>query len=159
MARCAVIALTVLVVGCSGESASESTPAPEPTERPVTPVPTPVPVSLGRIIWTTSVEEDTGAPEEGLEVFAYDAPAIIAAIETSPLPAGTTLTAQWTMNGVAVPGGPTAVATDTDRAEGWVSFELIRNEGMTWPPGVLEITVTVEDGATVSDSVPIQVNP
>jgi hypothetical protein len=39
-----------------------------------------------------------------------------------------------------------------------VTFERVRNEGMTWPPGELEITVTASDGASVSGSVLIQVN-
>jgi hypothetical protein len=152
--------LAVLLVGCSGESEAETTPTPAltPTSPPQTPVPTADQISLGAIIWTTSIDEDTGAPAEDLEVFAHDAPAIIAAIETGPLPAGTTLTAQWTMNGVAVPGDPTTVVAETDRGEGWVTFERVRNEGMTWPPGELEITVTASDGASVSGSVLIQVN-
>ncbi len=162
MVRCAVLALAVLVVGCSGESDAESTPTPPPVLTPTaplgTPVPTPDQISLGSIVWTTSIDDDTGAPVDDLEVFAYDAPAIIAAIETGPLPAGTTLSAQWTMNGVAVPGAPTTVATEAERGEGWVAFELVSKEGMTWPPGELEITVTASDGASVSGSVLIQVN-
>jgi len=91
-------------------------------------------------------------------VIPYDAPAIIAAVETGPLPAGTRLTAAWTMNGVAVPEASATVVAQTAREGGWVTFKLARNEGKTWPPGELEVTITASDGTTVSGSVQIQVN-
>jgi hypothetical protein len=62
------------------------------------------------------------------------------------------------MNGVDVPGGPVTVRTDQAREAGWVTFAFERNEGATWPPGVLELTVTAPDGETVAGSVQIRVN-
>ena len=155
------IVLTVavlLLAGCSTDDGGTSpTPTPEATVASTAAATGPS-VALGPIAWTTALDPATGAPEDDLEVVAYDAPAIIAAIETGPLPAGTELTGEWAMNGVAVPGGPVIVRTDQAREAGWVNFELTLNEGKTWPPGVLELTVTAPGGEKVSGSIRIQVN-
>jgi hypothetical protein len=154
----ALLGLVLLVGGCSGGSGGETpTPTPQPTVA-VTPTAAPEPISLGPIVWTTAVDDATGEPEDDLQIIPHDAPAIIAAIETGPLPAGTELTGEWTMNGVAVPGGPVTVRADEAREAGWVTFAFKRNEGATWPPGVLELTVTAADGESVTGSVQIRVN-
>ncbi len=155
----ALLGSVLLVGGCSVGTGGEAarTPAAQPTAA-VTPTAAPAPISLGPIVWATSVDAATGEPDEDLQIIPHDAPAIIASIETGPLPAGTVLAGEWTMNGVAVPGGPVTVRTDQARGPGWVTFAFRRNEGATWPPGLLELTVTAPNGASVTGSVQINVN-
>lgn len=153
-----LVVMAGLLVACGGDGGADSpTPTPGATFAP-TAAPTAETITLGPIVWTTAVDPATGAPDDDLEVLPHDAPAIIAAIETGPLPAGAELTGEWTMNGVAVPGGPVTVRADQAREAGWVRFELTLTEGKTWPPGVLELTVTAPGGEQVSGSIQIRVN-
>lgn len=128
---------------------------PTPTLPP--PTPTPLPVALSGVTWTTGIDPDTQEPQDNIERYPNDAPVIIAAVEVKNLPAGAVLTATWTIDGVDVPEATMRAGTGTALASGWATFRFTREDGHLFPLGILSVTVTTEDGSTVSGSVEITV--
>lgn len=144
--------ISTLLIGCSVGGASDDEP--EPTPMP-TVAPTAVPETrLGEVTWTTTVEE-TGEAAEDLEAFARDTETIHAVVPVENVPAGETLTAQWSIDGVAIDAIDTTVTVDEATSAGWVSFALTWSGDALWPVGTLGINIAAASGAAASGDIQI----
>ena len=104
--------------------------------------------SVGPVVWATGVDPATKAPTNRVSIFAADAPAIYATLAVDRLTAGTTLRASWRYNGTPLDSFLSTVTAETDLADVWAEFHITRSDAEPWPPGVYEITITVDgDGA------------
>lgn len=147
----ALAALLVVLVGCGGGdpgSGLGEAATPPPTQEPST-------LALSDVVWTTAVDPATGAPQDEVRQFPNDAPVIITAVPVEDAPAGATLTATWTIDGMEVPEATMTVTTESRLASGWASFRFTRQEDRLFPLGVLLVTVSDGEGTTVSGSVEI----
>ena len=111
-------------------------------------------MSLGSVVWTSTID-DEGAPGEALEVLQRDAEVVYAAVEAADIPAGTTVTATWTMSDQPIEGKDATVTIADAAASGWLSFSLAWNGETRWPSGTLGVTITSSTGATAKGSLPI----
>jgi len=150
----ALLALvSTLLVGCSIGGSSEGEPevtvAPtiEPTAEPVT--------RFGEVTWATAVE-DTGAPAEDLEAFPRDTETIHAVVPVENAPAGETITARWSMDGVTIDAIDATVTIDEATQAGWVTFALTWEGDALWPVGTLGVDITAASGATVRGEIQIE---
>ncbi|MGC4193275.1 MAG: hypothetical protein QM589_19175 [Thermomicrobiales bacterium] len=142
-----------MLVGC-GDSGGGTKPtptatAPVPTATqplPATPAPT---IALGDIVFALDVDPATGGPATPATSFGRSTPTIHAFVQTDALAAGTTIRADWSINGVAVPTLMQEVRLDAARPAGWLEFHLTLTAEQPWPSGTLGVTITV-DGATAS---------
>lgn len=139
----------IIVAGCGGGRPAQPTPTAEPE------ISMP-PLTLQRVIWTEDVDPATGEPVGEVDTYTTTSPAIIAVVQAANVPAGTGLTATWTIDGLEVPEATMQVEVDNDYSAAWVSFEFAREEGRYFPLGVLELTVTANTGETIQDSVTIE---
>ncbi len=150
--------LLICVIGgllgaCGGNGATDST-APASTSPPATA--SPQPLELGSVVWTTGIATGTGAPVDRVSVFPRDAVAIHAAVEARSLPAGTTLTAAWEINGQPIEALSTTVTVDQPRRGGWADFRLEWAGETRWPAGTLAIRISASTGETVEGTVRIR---
>ena len=150
--------LLVLVVGvvlgaCEGNGATDATtpPTPIPTATVVLP-----PLELGPVVWTTGIEAATGEPVDRVDSFPRDAVTIYAAVEARNLPAGSSLTATWGINGQPVEALSTTVTIEQARRAGWVEFRLEWAGETRWPVGTLTIRISANTGETVEGTVRIR---
>jgi len=150
-----MVAVVMLITGCGGGSA-EPTREEAPASPPVATA-TSIPIGMTGITWTTAVDPSTREPLDSVQQFPNDAPVIIAAVGIEDVPAGAVLTATWTIDGVAVPAATMTVTSGSTLATGWATFQLTREAGHLFPLGELSVTVSAEDGASVSGSVEIVV--
>ncbi|MGN6485231.1 MAG: hypothetical protein ACTHMX_12615 [Thermomicrobiales bacterium] len=158
--RCGrVILIGALVLaalaGCGG---SGSTDAPTPTA--TVPVPTattpatPVPqIGLGEVVFAADIDAATGGPAVPATTLGRATPTIHAFVQASALPAGTTIRADWSINGVAVPTLMQEITVGSERPAGWIEVHLTLSDGQPWPSGTLGVTITVDGSANVSGSV------
>jgi hypothetical protein len=117
-------------------------------------------MTVGPVIWATSVDPTSQAPTEPIDVVPEDVDTIYAAVPVSGLAAGTVVAASWTFEGTPLADLATSVTASTDVAETWVAFRLDRVEPATpaprgetgWPDGEYGVVVTI-DGQLVQESV------
>lgn len=137
--------LTVLVACGGGNGSSQSSPTEASSTATPGPTPTPVAVTLGEVVWTTAVNEQTGAPTDSLTTLPNSAPRVYAAVQAELLPAGVPVQAHWTIDGDVLPElEPAAVVAEADRAAAWISWSLTWNADEPWPIGTLGIVIEVK---------------
>lgn len=144
--------LALMLVACGGGSAE-----PEPTQEPEKPTATPTPIpalTLGEVVFSQSLD-DSGQPENAASDIPRSATTIVASVPVQHVPAGTSFSAVWTMDGTVVPGLESSTTMADGGASGWVSFTLTWDGATLWPVGQLGITITASTGETVVGSVPI----
>jgi len=145
---------TLLALTACGGGGGEATETPNagPAASP-TAIPTAEPtMELGAVVWTTSVSKD-GKPGEPVDAFPRDAAVIYAVAEVHHAPAGTKLTATWTLNGTPLPALEKAVTIEDAADDGWVAFALTWNEDSPWPAGTLGVTIAAASGQEATGSV------
>lgn|GEM_PF-2151947 len=161
------ISLIAVVVGCvlalagcgggGGDDNAGSTPAPtaDATRPPQRPAETPVPIGMSEVVWATEVDPETREPEGEVTSFPNDTPVIVAAVQLSSVPAGTVLTATWSIDGLEVPAMTTQATTEASLETGWATFQLSRDEGRLFPLGELQVRIVAPDGTEVTGAVDI----
>jgi hypothetical protein len=147
--------LALTLTGCS-TSGDSSEPTAEPTTSPAaTPVATPAPtLAIGEVIWSTSASE-SAASVESLAQIPRSTEVIFAGATVSNAPAGTELSAVWTIDGLAVEGLSETVTIEDGAASGWVSFSLTWEGETLWPVGQLGVTITADSGESTTGTVMI----
>lgn len=145
--------ILLLVTGC-GSADDVSEPPGIPVDDEPTPTSEPA-FGLLDIAWTSGIDEDTGEPVDEVEVFTTVSPGIVAAVEATNVPAGTELTAEWTIDGIEVPEATMNVTVEQDMSTAWIAFEFVRDEGRYFPLGELEVVVTASSGQSINGSVAI----
>ncbi len=144
--------LALVLAACGGESAT-----PDPTAEPVPPtattIPTPAP-AMGQVVFTEALTS-SGQPENPASEIPRSATTIVAAVDVQHVQPGTTYTAEWTMDGIPIPGLEASTTLQDGAASGWVSFTLTWDGATLWPVGQLGITITSSSGETVQGSIPI----
>jgi hypothetical protein len=145
------LACSLSLVACGGDSEPQPTPTAESTTQPTAASTTQAqaPLEVRPPVWSTGVDPADGSPVDSIEWVATDAPVVYAVFETTAIPAGTSFSIAWTMNGTPVPGLNPTLAMRVDAPAGWIEFHLDRTSETPWPEGVLEIKLTV-DGEVVS---------
>lgn len=141
--------------GCGG-STDKATPTPSAT----VPVPTatitatPAPqITLSEMVFAAEVDAGTGGPAAPATSLGRSTPTIYAFVQTSALPAGTTIRVDWSINDVAVPTLLQEATLNSERPAGWIEFHLTQTAGEPWPSGTLGVTITVNGATSVSGSV------
>jgi len=149
----------LVLAGCGADD--DSSPDPAATVAavgtPIVPTPTAtVDVSLGDVVWTSAVDEATGAPVDDLTTLPNDASQVVAAVSAETLPAGVTLQARWTIDGDPLPAlDPDPLVVDEGRQDAWVSWSLSWTSDQPWPIGTLGIQIEVNGEPRLSDEIVI----
>lgn len=149
-----IVAVVLAACGGGGEDPEvtpEATSIPETPTAVATEIPT---LGLGAVIWTTSVGAN-GEPGEPVESFGRNTEEIFAVVEVTNAPPGTSVTAEWAINGSPLPRLAQTVAVPEGVSGGWVSFALTWEAETMWPAGELSIVVTANSGETSEGSVTI----
>ena len=157
-ARCGRVILVgafvlAALAGCGGSGGDEPpTPTiPVPTATtPATAVPR---IDLGAVVFAADIDAATGGPAVPATTLGRATPTIHAFVQTGALPAGTTIRADWSINGVGVPTLMQEITVGSERPAGWIEVHLTLSDGQPWPSGTLGVTITVDGTATVSGSV------
>lgn len=147
-----MVLLSLVLVACGGGGAD-----PEPTQVPKTPAATPTPIpslALGEVVFSQSLDA-SGQPSDPAVDIPRSATTIIASVPVKDVPADTSFSVSWTMDGTVVPGLESSTTLPDGGASGWVSFTLTWEGAALWPVGQLGVTVTASSGETVTGSVPI----
>ena len=149
-------AVTLAVLAGCGGSGKDSTPtstamAPVPSATvPATPS---APITLGEVQFAAEIDPATGGPAAPATSFGRATPVIRAFVQVSSLPAGATIRADWSINGVAVPTLMQEITLNAGRPAGWLEFHLTRTSGQPWPSGTLGVTITIDGAAPASGTV------
>lgn len=106
-------------------------------------------------MWSTDADPVTGAPGSAVAEVPQSAVTIHASLQTESLPAGTTVTADWTIDGTPIPGVTQKLTVDQARGAGWIEFDLDWTGTGTWPRGALGIAIAIDGVPTSSGSVQI----
>ena len=144
-----VLALCVLLVGCgepslappndaSGLLVGATPSSPSSSEPAATPAP-----SLGEVVWATSGDPATNAPQEPVSAFAPEAPRISAYVLANALPAGSTVQADWEYNDTSLDAFTRQIVVSNPANQTWLSFHIDRGEAATWPVGVYGVTISL----------------
>ncbi|HWV36216.1 MAG TPA: hypothetical protein VNZ55_11335 [Thermomicrobiales bacterium] len=158
--RSLLIAATVLLlVGCGSGKAPDPTPTP-PLAVIATPSPAAIstpatPAALTDVVFATGIDATTGGPSQQVQEMPETTKTIYAFVQSGPLPAGTTVAAEWTIDGTPIPGVSQSVQVNHAREAGWIEFHLVWTAEGTWPRGVLGITISVDGKPFSSGSVRI----
>lgn len=144
--------ILLVIAACGGGGGEEE---PVPAAPTATPVPDPT-LELVDITWASELDRSTGEPVDEIDAFTTVSPAIIAVVQATDVPAGTELTAGWTIDGLEVPDATMRVTVEQDMAVAWVAFEFIREEGRYFPLGELAVTVTTSTGESIDGAVRIE---
>jgi len=107
------------------------------------------------VVWSTDADPVTGAPGSAVTDVPQSVVTIHASLQTRSLPAGTTVTADWTIDGTPIPGVSQKVTVDQARGPGWIEFHLAWTAAGTWPRGALGIAIAIDGVPTSSGSVQI----
>jgi hypothetical protein len=151
-----VICACLALAGCGSDAGT-----PEPTATQVatvaaTPTPPATPAAIGEIVWTAAVDPATNAPAGSLAALPDDSAQVVAALPVGSLPAGTVLTAHWTIDGDPLPSlDPPPVTVQQDRADAWVAWTLTWSGDETWPIGTLGIAIEVDGSEQRTGEIPI----
>lgn len=129
-------------------------PVVAPADAPAPPTPQPETVEFSDVVWTTGID-DNGDPGDAVDVYPADAPAIIAAVEVSQMPAESMIAATWQIDGDDVPGAGMSVTAERDLERGWVTFQFVRDGDQIFPLGQLKVTIEASDGTVVTGEVDI----
>jgi hypothetical protein len=113
------------------------------------------PVVQGVVVWSTDADPVTGAPGSAVAEVPQSAVTIHASLQTESLSAGTTVTADWTIDGTPIPGVTKKLTVDQARGAGWIEFHLDWTGTGTWPRGALGIAIAIDGVPTGSGSVQI----
>jgi hypothetical protein len=113
------------------------------------------PIVEGAVVWSTDADPVTGAPGSAVAEVPQSAVTIHASLQTESLPAGTIVTADWTIDGTPIPGVTQKLTVDQARGAGWIEFHLDWTGTGTWPRGALGIAIAIDGVPTSSGSVQI----
>lgn len=123
-----------------------------PTPAPATPVPRPA--GLGEVRWSSEALT-TATPAAGLTQLPSGASQIVANLPAYALPAGSQVTATWSYNNTSLDAFTTTVTIAEPRAEQWLTFQLSRNLETPWPPGIYEITISLNGQIAQSSAIEV----
>lgn len=146
-----VAAGLIVLAGCGGGKGAmlTATAGSTATAMVVPPTSTPLPAStVGKVVWTASVDPTTNAPGNAVQAFPNDAPVLYAVVYVTNVRAGSVLSASWTYNDVALSGVVTSVVPTALYTGGYVQFHLARAASATWPAGTYKIEIAL-DGAPI----------
>ena len=153
--------LATLLAGCAGD---DSQPSPSSGESsPIAsssivaaPAGTPdAPVELGKVVWAERIDPVTGEPEAAVEAFPADVETIYALAPVRSAPAGSVVSAIWSLNDTPIRGTEQQVRIDQDVAGGWVAFHLTWTGEGGWPPGTLSVALTANGRSVGEGRVPV----
>ncbi len=148
-----VILLCLLLISCGSD---DSTPGANSVSTPVaSSTAVAAEMTLGPIVWSETVDDESGAPNAEVTVFTPQSPAIIANIEANDVPAGTEFTATWMLNDTPIEGGEMHVQADGDIDHAWIAFRFTRNEDQSYPIGQLSVVITSSTGVLREGSIEI----
>ncbi|HEV2128052.1 MAG TPA: hypothetical protein VGR22_05465 [Thermomicrobiales bacterium] len=147
----------LLLVGCAGGDGRETAQPTTPAEAAIpTAVQPEIPLEVGEFVWASNLDPETGAPAGSLTSLPNDAEQVIAVLQVPSLPAGTTVQAQWTIDGDPIPGlEPEPVVAEESLEEAWLSWRLSWNAEEPWPVGTLGIRIEIDGEEVASADIPI----
>lgn len=146
-----------LLIGCGAPQLAPLEPAPAPSEAatPVAataqaPKASPVP-SLGEIVWATSADPETNAPQEMVTAYSPEAPRISAFVLAISLPAGSAIDADWAYNDTSLDAFSRQIVVPAPTDQTWISFHIDRSDAEPWPAGIYKITISL-NGQTAREA-------
>ena len=148
----ALLLMVMVLTSCGSESAT-----PESTSQPTQVVPTASPaptLAMGDIVFTETLDE-SGQPANPVDSLPRSVTTIVAAVPVESVAAGTSFSAEWSIDGTIIPDVSDSVSVTNDIAKGWISFTLTWTGSTLWPVGELGISITANSGETVTSTVPI----
>jgi hypothetical protein len=107
------------------------------------------------VVWATSSDPITNAPQDEALSFSPEAPRITAFVLATALPAGTTLRADWEYNDTSLDAFSREIVVPTAADRTWFSFHIDREESDPWPVGVYEITISLDGRIARQSSVEV----
>ena len=132
-------------------SRQAGTPSAPPSPRgEATPAP-----ALGDVIWASSADPVTNAPQNEVAVFSPDAPRIAAFVLASALSAGSTIHADWEYNDTTLDAFTRQIVTPTAIDRTWLSFHIDRVDAESWPAGTYEVTISLNGQPTRRASIAV----
>ncbi len=153
LGKIGVILLALLLVSCGGDTPNPGANAPSsPTASPTA---APPEMSIGPIVWSETVDAESGAPNAEVSAFTPQSPAIIASIEANDIPEGTEFTAIWMLNDEPIEGGEMHVQADGDIDHAWIAFRFTREDDKSYPVGQLSVVITANTGVLREGSIEI----
>lgn len=153
----AVLVIAGMGLGACGGSSGSPTPAAPPataTSPAVPPTPAPSP-SLGDVVWASAIDPETREPVTPVDRFAADAPAIYAVVRVRNVPAGATLSADWSYNDNRLGVAAAPVVVGSAVASGYVEFHLTRDEDQPWPDGTYGIAISLDGQVAATSTVDV----
>lgn len=144
----------LLLTACGGD-ADTTTEQQEATNAAESTPPPSEEMTLAPLVWSESVDDETGGPTGEVTEFTTESPAIIVLIEAEHVPAGTEFVASWTINGNAIPEAEMQVEATGDMPHAWIAFKFTRADGQIYPVGTLGVEINVSNGDLIEDSVEI----
>jgi hypothetical protein len=153
-----VLVCSLFLIACGDDADPEPTPTQEATAQPTSAPTSQVqePLEVQPPVWSTGVDPADGSPVDSIEWVSTDAPVVYAVFETTAIPAGTSFSIAWTMNGTPVPGLNPTLEMRVDAPAGWIEFHLDRTSETPWPEGILEIELTVNGEIVSSGSIELR---
>ena len=154
MGKIGAVVLCLLLISCGSETTDPgndigSTPIASPTVAVAE-------MTLGDIVWSETVDDESGAPDAEVALFTPQSPAIIASIEATSIPAGTEFTATWMLNDTPIAGGEMNVQADGDVDHAWIAFRFTREDGRSYPVGQLSVVITASTGVLREGAIAIE---
>ncbi|MGI8484232.1 MAG: hypothetical protein ACR2OU_08210 [Thermomicrobiales bacterium] len=153
--------LSLLITACGSEAKPAATSTVPPiitataTATPAA-VSTPAtPVLRDGVVWSTTIDPVTGAPGGDVTEIPQSAKTVYAFVQYGGMPARTSLSATWTIDGTPIPGILQSITVDTARGAGWIEFHLDWTAAGTWPRGALGISIEIDGKPMTSGSVQI----
>lgn len=153
--------VSLLVTACGSGAEPQATATVHPIATPTVTAPPPAestpatPVVREGVIWSTTIDPVTGNPGSEVTEIPQSAKTVYAFVQTGGLPAGTTLSATWTIDGTPIPGITQSMTVDTAYGVGWIEFHLDWAVGGTWPRGALGVSIAIDGKPMTSGSVQI----
>lgn len=120
----------------------------------VPPTSTPRPAGLGEIVWSGDAIF-SATPAAGAAQLTTNVPRIVANIPAYSLATGSQVSAAWSYNDTSLDAFATALTIDQPQAEQWLEFQLSRNSETPWPPGIYEVTVSLNGQVAQSSSIEV----
>lgn len=142
------VPVLLILVACSSE--------PSPTASPPTPTLGPGAIDFGPVVWSTGVDQDTGAPVDTLSTLPNSAARVHASVQAELLPAGVPIQARWTIDGASLPElDPDPIVVEEQRVDAWITWSLTWTADQPWPIGTLGIEIEVDGETRAAAEIPI----
>jgi hypothetical protein len=111
---------------------------------------------LGRIVWSTGIDDKSKTPKDRVGSYNHDAAAIYAVLPVARLSPNAQITAEWDYNGTPMPKLTTTINGSDLPDGGWIEFHILRSSNLFWPVGTYHVQIFVNGQMAQEASVTVQ---